>query len=62
MDHGNGVITRYGHLSMAEKKPGDRVKRGEVIARVGTTGRTTGPHLHYEIIVGGTPVDPKKFM
>ena len=62
IDHGNGVITRYGHLSMAEKKPGDRVKRGEVIARVGTTGRTTGPHLHYEIIVGGTPVDPKKFM
>jgi len=62
IDHGNGVITRYGHLSIADKKPGDRVKRGEVIARVGDTGRTTGPHLHYEIIVSGTPVDPKKFM
>ncbi len=62
LDHGYGVVTRYGHLSKTLKKPGDRVKRGDVIARVGNTGRSTGPHLHYEILAGKAPVNPKKFV
>jgi murein DD-endopeptidase MepM/ murein hydrolase activator NlpD len=62
IDHGNGVVTRYGHLNKILKKPGDRIQRGEVIARVGNTGRSSGPHLHYEMQVGGFPVNPKKFM
>ncbi|MBW2042124.1 MAG: M23 family metallopeptidase [Deltaproteobacteria bacterium] len=62
IDHGHGVVTRYGHLSKILKKPGDRVKRGDVVARVGSTGRSTGPHLHYEVLVGGAPVNPKLFV
>lgn len=62
IDHGHGVVTRYGHLSKILKKPGDRVKRGDVVARVGSTGRSTGPHLHYEVLVGGAPVNPKQFV
>lgn len=62
IDHGHGIVTRYGHLSKIYKKPGDRVKRGDLVARVGNTGRSTGPHLHYEIRVGGKAVNPRKFM
>jgi murein DD-endopeptidase MepM/ murein hydrolase activator NlpD len=58
LDHGNGVSTLYGHLSAILVRPGQRVGRGQVIGRVGTTGYTTGPHLHYEIRQNGRPVDP----
>ena len=62
IDHGYGVTTRYGHNSEILAKAGDRVKRGDVIAKVGMTGITTAPHLHYEVRVNGVPVDPKKYI
>lgn len=60
--HGNGVISRYGHNAQNMVQPGQKVKRGEQIGTVGMTGRTTGPHLHYEILVNGRYRNPKKFM
>ena len=60
--HGYGVVTRYGHNSQNLVQAGQRVKRGDQIAAVGMTGRTTGPHLHYEVLVNGRNVDPKKFV
>jgi len=62
IDHGNGLVTRYGHTSKILVKPGDLVKRGQVVANVGTTGRSTGPHLHFEVLVDGVPQDPQKFL
>ena len=56
--HGFGITTRYGHLSKIEVRPGQRVKRGDVIGRVGNTGRSTGYHLHYEVRQDGDPVNP----
>jgi murein DD-endopeptidase MepM/ murein hydrolase activator NlpD len=56
--HGYGITTRYGHLSRVEVRPGQRVKRGDVIGRVGNTGRSTGYHLHYEVRQDGEPVNP----
>lgn len=58
IDHGYGVTTRYGHNSKIMVTPGRKVKRGDVVALVGSTGRSTGPHLHYEVIVNGVPVNP----
>jgi murein DD-endopeptidase MepM/ murein hydrolase activator NlpD len=62
IDHGNGLSTRYGHLSEINVKVGDNVKIGQVIGEVGSTGRSTGPHLHYETRIDGEAVDPQKFL
>jgi murein DD-endopeptidase MepM/ murein hydrolase activator NlpD len=62
IDHGNDLITRYAHASKVFVKKGDLVKRGQKIAEVGTTGRSTGPHLHFEVMVQGVPQDPQKFL
>ena len=62
IDHGNGLTTRYGHTSRIRVKVGDLVKRGQVVADVGTTGRSTGPHLHFEVLVDGIPQDPQRFL
>ncbi len=62
IDHGNDLITRYAHSSKVYVKKGDIVRRGQKIAEVGTTGRSTGPHLHFEVLVKGVPQDPEKFL
>jgi murein DD-endopeptidase MepM/ murein hydrolase activator NlpD len=62
IDHGNGFTTRYGHLSSIDVQVGQSVKMGQVIGKVGSTGRSTGPHLHYETRVAGEAVDPQKFL
>ena len=62
IDHGNGLSTRYGHLSEINVKVGDAIKIGQVIGAVGSTGRSTGPHLHYETRIDGDAVDPQKFL
>jgi len=62
ISHGYGIITRYGHLATYNVKVGQRVKRGDVIATVGSTGRSTGPHLHYELLVHQRNVDPIKYI
>jgi murein DD-endopeptidase MepM/ murein hydrolase activator NlpD len=62
INHGNGLATRYGHLSSIDVKIGQLVRIGEVVGRIGSTGRSTGPHLHYETRVNGEAVDPQKFL
>jgi len=62
IDHGNGLSTRYGHLSEINVKVGDPIRIGQVIGEVGSTGRSTGPHLHYETRIDGEAVDPQKFL
>jgi murein DD-endopeptidase MepM/ murein hydrolase activator NlpD len=62
MQHGFGLATRYGHLSAFAVKPGQAIKRGQVIGYVGSTGRSTGAHLHYEILANGQVLDPLKIM
>jgi len=62
IDHGNGLVTRYGHASKLLVKKGDLIKRGQQIALVGTTGRSTGPHLHFEVLVQGVQQDPARFL
>jgi murein DD-endopeptidase MepM/ murein hydrolase activator NlpD len=62
LDHGFGVKTRYGHVSEIFVRAGDRVRRGDKVAAVGNTGRSTGPHLHYEVRVNGIPENPRKFI
>jgi murein DD-endopeptidase MepM/ murein hydrolase activator NlpD len=62
INHGNGISTRYGHLSGFAVTAGQRVQRGEVIGYVGESGRSTGPHLHYEVRINDTPVNPYKYL
>ncbi len=62
IDHGNNLVTRYAHASLVMVKKGDLVKRGQKIAEVGTSGRSTGAHLHFEVLVQGVPQDPQKFL
>jgi murein DD-endopeptidase MepM/ murein hydrolase activator NlpD len=62
IDHGNGIETLYAHCSRILVRPGARVERGQLIAKVGSTGLAVGPHLHYEVIVNGKNVDPKKYV
>jgi murein DD-endopeptidase MepM/ murein hydrolase activator NlpD len=62
IDHGNGLATRYGHLSQIDLYVGDKVRIGDIVGRLGSTGRSTGPHLHYETRIDGEAVDPQKFL
>lgn len=62
IDHGNGLSTRFGHLSAISVAVGDRIEIGDILGKVGSTGRSTGPHLHYETRVDGRPVDPMRFL
>ena len=62
IDHGNDLVTRYAHCSKIVVQPGALVKRGQVIAEVGSTGRSTGPHLHFEVRIKGTAHDPNRFL
>ena len=62
IDHGNNIVTRYAHASRLMAKVGDIVRRGQHVADIGSTGRSTGAHLHFEVLVKGTPQDPNKFL
>ena len=62
LDHGHGLVTRYAHNSKVLVKAGDLIRRGQVISEVGTSGRSTGSHLHFEVLVDGVPQDPAKFL
>jgi murein DD-endopeptidase MepM/ murein hydrolase activator NlpD len=62
LDHGNHLLTRYAHLSRVQVGPGDLVRRRQPVGEVGTTGRSTGPHLHFEVLVQGVPQNPARFL
>lgn len=62
LDHGGGIETRYGHLSRIVARPGQQVHRGDLIGLVGSTGRSTGSHLHYEVRLSSQPINPLAFM
>jgi murein DD-endopeptidase MepM/ murein hydrolase activator NlpD len=62
IDHGSGIHTLYGHLSRFAVIAGQPIRRGEVLGYSGNTGRSSGPHLHYEVRVGGTPVNPYHYL
>ncbi|MDQ5898161.1 MAG: hypothetical protein RLZZ592_976 [Pseudomonadota bacterium] len=62
IDHGNGLVTRYAHTSEILVRPGELVRRGQAVARVGNTGRSTGPHLHFEVLLDGVQQDPARFL
>jgi murein DD-endopeptidase MepM/ murein hydrolase activator NlpD len=62
IDHGNGLQTRYGHLSHIDVVVGQQIKRGERLGLVGSTGRSTGPHLHYEVRINNQPVNPRPYL
>ena len=62
IDHGNGYSTRYGHNQMILVQAGEVIKRGQVIAKLGSTGRSTGPHVHFEVLQDGARIDPAKFV
>jgi murein DD-endopeptidase MepM/ murein hydrolase activator NlpD len=62
IDHGHGMVTQYAHVEEALVKRGDKVERGEIIAKMGNTGRSTGPHVHYAVYLNGVPVNPAKYI
>ncbi|MGH8445928.1 MAG: M23 family metallopeptidase [Solimonas sp.] len=62
INHGNGYSTRYGHNSAILVHVGDKIGRGQAVARIGSTGRSTGPHVHFEVLYNGTPVDPEAYI
>ena len=62
INHGGGITTKYGHLQRSAVQPGQWIKRGSVLGYVGNTGRTTGPHLHYEVRLNGVPVNPMRYI
>jgi murein DD-endopeptidase MepM/ murein hydrolase activator NlpD len=62
IDHGNGLATRYGHMSEIDVNVGDSIRVGQTVGRIGSTGRSTGPHVHYETRINGEAVDPQKFL
>jgi murein DD-endopeptidase MepM/ murein hydrolase activator NlpD len=62
IDHGNGLITRYGHASRILVHEGELVLPQQHVADIGSTGRSTGPHLHFEVLVNGAPVDPTAYL
>ena len=62
LDHGQDIRTLYGHLSKVSVRPGQKVERGTLLAFSGNTGRSSGPHLHYEIFVKGQPVNPRAYL
>jgi murein DD-endopeptidase MepM/ murein hydrolase activator NlpD len=62
IDHGNGYATRYGHNESILVSVGEVVKKGEQIALMGSTGRSTGPHVHFEVLYNGTPINPERFV
>ena len=62
IDHGNGLATRYAHMSETLVEEGQEIDKGAVLGRLGSTGRSTGPHLHYEVRVDGEPVDPERYL
>ena len=62
VDHGNGLTTRYGHLSKIEVAVGDSLLRGQIMGLIGSTGRSTGPHLHYELRLNDRPINPRRFL
>ncbi len=62
IEHGAGLETRYAHTSKIFVKVGERVTKGQIVAEVGSTGRSTGPHLHYEIRLNGAALDPRKYL
>ena len=62
INHGNGYSTRYGHSSKLLVKVGDTVKKGQVVAKMGSSGRSTGPHVHFEVLLNGRAINPKKYI
>ncbi len=62
INHGYGIVTRYGHLKKTYVKPGRQIHKGDIVACIGSSGRSTGPHVHYEVLINGVHVNPKRYM
>ncbi|MBV9216793.1 MAG: M23 family metallopeptidase [Acidobacteria bacterium] len=62
IDHGNGIVTRYGHMMKLEAEVGEQITRGQLIGYIGSTGRSTGPHLHFEVRLNDKPINPRHFL